>query len=459
MDRSAQCRSRQHQQHIRRRAERTESVEFFNLLTGGELLELTESLLPEHRERLYPPTVALSMFLKQVLDEDDSCQKAVNGWATQRLTEGLKANSVRTAGYCKARHRLPLEMVQTLTRTSAKRISTQAPANWGWRGRAVKLVDGTTVGMPDTQANQRSYPQSSTQARGLGFPIARVIGVMCLSTGAIVDAAMGGYSGKEASELALFRALNAAFEAADVMLADSYYCNYFLIAALQMNAVDAVFQQHGSRTTDFRRGQALGTRDHIVQWRKPARPEWMTKAQYASFPATLTVREVRVDHRILVTTMLDHRKLSKGELGDLYARRWQVELDLRNLKSTLGMGQLKCRTPQMNEKQLWVTLLAYNLICLLMAQAAARAGVPARQLSFKHTLQIWVHWLALAPVYAVARDSDRLFALIGQIRVGNRPGRIEPRARKLRHNDYPRLMVPRADAREHLRLHGHPDLR
>jgi hypothetical protein len=168
---------------------------------------------------------------------------------------------------------------------------------------------------------------------------------------------------------------------------------------------------------------------------------------------------VRVDQRILVTTMLDHRHVSKGELRDLYGRRWQVELDLRNLKTTLGMGQLKCQTPQMNEKQLWVTLLAYNLICLLMAQAAVQAGVPVRSLSFKHTLQIWVHWLALAPLRTVICNPHALFQLIGQIRVGNRPGRIEPRARKLRHNDYPRLMVPRAEAREHLRIHGHPDLR
>lgn len=455
MDRNAEFQSQQRRQHIRRRAGQIKSVDFFNLLTSGELLEMTEAHLPDHRERLYPPTVALSMFMKQVLNEDDSCQKAVNSWAAQRVADGLKVNSIHTAGYCKARQRLPLEMVQGLTRLSGELISARAPARWGWRGRAVKLVDGTTVSMPDTQANQIVYPQSSSQAAGLGFPIARLVGVMCLSTGVMLDAAMGAYSGKGTSELALFRALSSAFCAADVMLADSFYCNYFLIATLEMKAVDALFEQHGARLTDFRLGHALGERDHVVRWSKPARPDWMTQPEYEAFPATLTVREVRVSGRILVTTMLDHCRVSKAELHELYARRWQVELDLRNLKTTLGMGELKCQTPQMNEKQLWVTLLAYNLIRLLMAQAAAQAGVPARQLSFKHTVQIWIEWLSWGSV----RNPDALFQLIAQIRVGNRPGRIEPRVRKRRQNDYPRMMVPRAEAREQIRIHGHPDLR
>jgi hypothetical protein len=455
MNRNAEFQSQQRQKHLCRRVRKIESVDFFNLLTSGELLEMTEAQLPEHRERLYPPTVTLAMFMKQVMNEDDSCQKVVNGWAAQRVAEGLNVNSIHTAGYCKARLRLPLQMVQALTRLSGELISARAPARWNWRGRAVKLVDGTTVRMPDTQANQIVYPQPSSQAPGLGFPIARVVGVMCLSSGAMLAAAMGAYSGKGASELALFRALSSAFCAADVMLADSFYCNYFLIASAQMKGVDVLFEQHGARLTDFRRGHALGERDHVVQWSKPARPDWMTQPEYEAFPATLTVREVRVGGRVLVTTMLDHRRVSKGELHELYAQRWQVELDLRNLKTTLGMGELKCRTPQMNEKQLWVTLLAYNLIRLLMAQAAAQAGVPARQLSFKHTVQIWIEWLSCGS----ARNPDALFQLIAQIRVDNRPGRIEPRVRKRRQNDYPRMMMPRAEARKHLRIHGHPDLR
>ena len=147
------------------------------------------------------------------------------------------------------------------------------------------------------------------------------------------------------------------------MLADALYCNYFLIATQMAAGVDVLFKQNGSRITDFRRGQSLGTRDHLVRWPKPAaRPEWMTPEHYASFPDAITVREVKVAHQVLVTTLIEHRQVSKDDLSALYARRWNVELDLRNLKTTTGMDVLSCQTPQMNEKQLWVHLLAYNLI-------------------------------------------------------------------------------------------------
>ena len=193
--------------------------------------------------------------------------------------------------------------------------------------------------------------------------------------------------------------------------------------------VDALFEQNGARTTDFRRGQSLGTRDHLVRWPKPAtRPDWMTAEQHAGFPDEITVREVKVDHQVLVTTLLDHRKVTKSDLSALYGRRWNVELDLRNLKTTMGMDVLRCQTPQMNEKQLWVHLLAYNVIRLLMAQAACNAGVNPRDLSFKHTVQLWTEWGSRG--LSARKDRLLLFTLIAQCRVGNRPGRIEPRMRK-----------------------------
>jgi hypothetical protein len=237
------------------------------------------------------------------------------------------------------------------------------------------------------------------------------------------------------------------------MLADALYCNYFLIATLMSAGVNVLFEQNGSRITDFRRGQSLGTRDHLVRWPKPARPEWMTPEQYACLPDELTVREVKVAHQVLVTTLLDHRKVSKDDLSALYARRWSVELDLRNLKTTTGMDVLSCQTPQMNEKQLWVHLLAYNVIRLLMAQAACNAGVDTRELSFKHTVQLWTEWVSRG--LSAAKDGGRLFTLIAQCKVGNRPGRIEPRMRKRRPKPYPWLKVPRAQARRQIQKHGH----
>ena len=161
-DRNAEYRAQQHRKFIGRRVGRIGAVDFFNLLTGPELLETTESHLPEHRERLYPPTVALSMFMRQALNADGSCQKAVNGWAAQREAEGLGVQSVRTGAYCRARQRLPAQMVTALTRETGRLVSQRAKAGWRWRGRTVKLVDGTGISMPDTVENQACYPQPSS---------------------------------------------------------------------------------------------------------------------------------------------------------------------------------------------------------------------------------------------------------------------------------------------------------
>ena len=453
MDRNARSFLHQRRSCIARRSRASQAVEFFNVLTSPELLATTEALLPKHRERLYPPTVALSMFMRQVLEADGSCQKAVNGWAAQRAADGLRPCSVATGGYCRARQRLPLEMVSTLTRQAARLLSEKALAQWLWRGRSVKLVDGTGISMPDTPENQQRYPQPRTQAPGVGFALARLVMLICLATGAALDVAIGPHSGKGSGELALVRRLLAGLSPGDVMLADALYCNYFLIATLMAAGVDVLFEQNGSRITDFRRGQSLGTREHLVRWHKPARPDWMTPEQYACAPDELTLREVKVAHQVLVTTLLDHRKVSKNDLSALYARRWSVELDLRNLKTTTGMDVLRCQTPQMNEKQLWVHLLAYNVIRLLMAQAACNAGVDPRELSFKHTVQLWTEWVSRG--LSAAKDGGRLFTLIAQCKVGHRAGRVEPRMRKRRPKSYPWLNMPRAQARRKIEKHGH----
>jgi hypothetical protein len=451
MNRNARSALKQRRVRIESKAESTGAVDFFNILTSDELLQTTEELLPEHRERLYPPTVTLSMFMRQTLEADGSCQKAVNGWAAQRAADGLRPCSVRTGGYCRARQRLPLEMVSGLTRQTGRLVSQKASKQWRWRGRSVKLVDGTGVSMPDTQDNQTVYPQPSSQAAGVGFPLARLVVVICLATGVALDAAIGPHRGKGSGELGLVREVLGALHPGDVMLADALYCNYFQIASLMAARVDVLLEQNGSRITDFRRGRSLGTRDHIVNWPKPAqRPQWMTREQYAAFPDEITLREVKVGHQILVTTLQNHRRVSKDDLSELYKQRWNVELDLRNLKTTTGMDVLGCRTPEMNQKQLWVHLLAYNVIRLLMAQAACHADVDPRQLSFKHTLQLWTEWTARA-----LPATPDLFALIAQCRVGHRPGRIEPRMRKRRPKPFPWLKTPRPHARQQVKRYGH----
>ena len=150
--------------------DRSDSYAFFNLLTSSVLLDQVESLIPAHRERLYPPTETLSMFLGQVLASDHSCQRAVDETTVRRLNAGLRPNSTNTGGYCSARSRLPLPMVQSLARYTGRAISRLAPEAWRWHGRRVRIVDGTTMTLPDTTDNQTAFPQSRTQkAGGLGY--------------------------------------------------------------------------------------------------------------------------------------------------------------------------------------------------------------------------------------------------------------------------------------------------
>ncbi len=450
-------RSKNQQKNVADHVRATDGYGFFNLLTGPELLDFVEAQLPEHRERVFTPTVTLALFMAQALSMDGSCQSTVNSYAVSRVFNELKPCSTGTSAYCKARQHLPLKMISTVAKQTGRMIAEHTPDAWHWRGRNVKLVDGTTVTLPDTSENQAVYPQQNGQKPGLGFPIARVVGIICLASGAVLDAAMGPFKGKGASEHALFRQLLDSLEPGDVVLADRYYCNYWLIALLLAMKVDVIFGQNGARKTDFRKGKRLGSRDHIVEWTKPRQcPDWMEKAQYEQFPEILSVRETRVAGKVLVTTFLSASDVPKSELSKLYKQRWHVELDLRNIKTTLGMETLRCMTPQMNEKEMWVYFLAYNLIRWLMCEAAWQAEILPRQISFKHTLQVWVawsreHWTVDGDVHTVL-----LFDLIAEQRVGNRSGRIEPRAVKRRPKSYARLMIPRVEAREKIRKHGHP---
>ena len=268
---------------------------------------------------------------------------------------------------------------------------------------------------------------------------------------------MGPYKGKGTGEHALFRQILDGLDVGDVLLADRYSCSDWLIAELMATGVDVVFGQNGVRKIDFRKGKRQSTRDHIVEWTKPPTcPDWMTQEQYENFPDTLPVREVRVNGKVIVTTFLSASDVHKSELSALYEQRWHIELDLRNIKTTLGMEALRCMTPAMNEKEMWVYFLAYNLIRLLMCEAAQQAEILPRQISFKHTVQIWVAWSREPGVVANDDQTAQLFVLIAQQRVGNRPGRIEPRAVKKRPKPYPLLTIPRTQAREVIRKHGHP---
>ena len=414
------------------------------------------------KEVVYTPLLTLWAFLSQVVSPDGSCRAIVSRVLAWLVSRGERPCSPKTGPYCKARARLPESLLRRLTREAARPLYEQVPADWLWKGRRVKVVDGTTVSMPDTPANQQDYPQSPSQAPGLGFPIARLVVVFCLACGAALDAALGRYRGKRTGENALLRTLGDALQQGDVVLADRYFGGYFDLALWRRRGVDFVVRLHQLRRCDFRRGRRLGRRDHVVRWAKPQRPDWLDEAAYRALPASLEVRELevrvpqagfRTRRLVVVTSLTDAAEFAAAELAAAYRARWHAELDLRSLKVTLGMDVLRCQSPAMVRKEVWAHLLAYNLIRAVMARAALDLGCPPRWLSFTGALQALT---AFAERLLEARGEKAralhgwLLIVIGSHQVGDRPDRTEPRARKRTPKHYPKLDRPRDEVRKQM---------
>ena len=405
------------------------------------------------RDRIYSPLITLTLFIEQVLSADQSCVDAVARGLSARVALGERPCGLNSGPYCKARARLPLGLIERVAGEVGARLSEQQPSAWRWRGREVKLVDGTTLSMPDTAENQREFPQHREQRRGLGFPLARVVAIVSLSCGAVLEWAMGPCEGRESGETALLWELAARLRSGDVVVADRCYAGYFMIAWLIRGGVDVVMRQHARRRTDFRRGQALGQRDHLLSWARPQRPDWMDAATYAAMPETLTMREVRVGGWTLVSSLTNAKEVSKPDLLELYRSRWQVELDLRAIKSVMQMDLLRCKSPSMVRKEIATHLLAYNLVRLVMARAACLAGLLPRQLSFKGALQVlraFEQNLRHSPPARLRIRHAHVLAGIAQMRIPDRPWRVEPREVKRRPKPFKRLAEPRAVVRARL---------
>lgn len=415
------------------------------------------------RDCVYTPLTTVRPLLAQAIDPDPSLRQAVSRLLAERAAAGHGPISAHTGAYSQARTRLPEGVLQRLARRTGAALLGQAPVAWLWKGRDVKVVDGTTLSMPDTPANQAVYPQPPQERPGLGFPPARLVVVFSLAVGTVLDAALGPYTGKETGETALFRTLHDRLSPGDLVLSDRYFCSYFEIALLQQQDIDVVMRLHQRRPVDFRRGRHLGTDDHVVVWQKPKRPDWLDEETYQQLPDTLEVRQVRLrveqegSHTktiVVVTTLTTPSAARRRDLTDLYRMRWHAELDLRSLKQTMQMSILRGQTPAMVHKEIWAHFLAYNLIRTVMAQAAQQHQVLPRQLSFKGALQTL---LAFAPHVLVARRSEwpalaeRIRAAIVQHRVADRPDRYEPRARKRRYDNYQHLPRTRAEAKARLR--------
>ena len=407
----------------------------FNVLPAQELARAVQEEVDVWRDRLYSPLVALRLFVEQVLHADHACQDVVVRYASERVAQGEAQVSLSTGPYCNARLRLPLGLVERLGKRVGERLEGASTAQWRWRGRSVKIVDGTTVTMPDTEDNQAQYPQHGVQKPGLGFPIARLVALVSLGCGAVLNWAMGPYQGKQTGEDALLRLLYGSLVKGDIVLADRYHCSYFTVAVLHLMGVDVLTRQHSRRVTDFRRGKRLSKRDHLVVWKRPARPEWMEQDLYAQMPEELTVRESKVAQWVLVSTLIDSMQVSKEELNALYVQRWHIELDLRAIKVVMGMEILRCKSAQMVQKEVGAFFLAYNLIRAAMAQAAACAKLLPRQLSFCAAKRMINGFLDLLRGRA-ARGLTQMFAYlrgaIALLLLPHRPNRVEPRAVKRR---------------------------
>lgn len=424
--------------------------------------QIIEEYIPTYRERIFSPATTILAFMSQTMCADHSCQQTVSRVNAERLAHQLPLASPNTGAYCRARERLPEGLLHALAKSSGSSLNDLASKRWLWKSRVVKLVDGSTVSMPDTEMNQLEYPQQFGQQEGLGFPISRIVGVLSLCTGAILDLSIGPYKGKQTGEHGLLRQLFSCFDTGDVVLADAYYCSYFLIALLQMKGVDIVCRLHGARDCDFRKGKQLGKQDHLVIYKKPKKPEWMEPELYNVIPETMSIRETkvnldipgyRVKSYVVVTTLIENKMYSKKDLKEIYYRRWSIELDLRNIKVTMQMEILRCQTPSMIRKEIWAHVLSYNLVRKVMLDAAIKYGVHPREISFKHTQQTLNAYRNLWVLNTKLKERevyDSLLQTIIQIRVANRPGRIEPRAKKRRPKQLNRLMAPRAIVRENI---------
>jgi hypothetical protein len=445
---------------LRRQFLQEGSLPFADVLTTGCLEEALREIKVTWNDRIYTPPVTLRVFLGQVLNADQSCRAAVARLIAHRVSRGLPPCSSETGAYCQARRRLPERFFSTVARLVGRDLDAKADWRWLWKGRRVRLFDGSTVAMPDTPENRAEYPPAYNQTPGTNFAIARIGAIISLSCGAILELGICRYAGKGQGELSLLRRLWDLLHPGDVLVADRLMCAWTEMVMLKQRGIDTVCRLSSHRTADFRRGTRLGRDDHIVEWPKPTKPRSIDREAYDAPPGSLMVREVRVrvEQRgfrtrslIVATTLIDSEGYTREDLAGLYFARRNIELDWRSIKDVLQMGMLRCKSPELVRKEIWTHVLAYNLIRTVMAQAAAREGVTPRSICFKATLQVLEAFRPLI-AYEAHRDAgprailyETVLRAIGVHRVADRPDRFEPRMAKRRPRRYDRLTRPRRE--------------
>lgn len=405
------------------------------------------------RKRIYTRKLTFWCFLWQTLQPDTACRAVVRKVQAEHETHRRKIDE-SSSGYCQARARIPLALFQNGTEQSAQcadRMALNRVPGWN---RPVKVVDATSFRTPDTPANQKRYHYPTGQKKGCGFPVMRALAIFSLASGAISQIVTAAcYT----SEMVMLKSLWRTLLPGDIALGDRVYGCFIFLAAMPLQGVDVVARLSQGRNLDLRHAKKLGPHDWQTCFPKPpVPPDYMPPTEWKSLPANIPVRIIRLCLQIkgfrtrtlwIVTTLLDAQLYPATAICDLYLQRWQMELSFRDLKTTMGMESLRCRTPEMIEKELRVFLIAYNCVRALMAEAAITHALSRQRISFKGTIDslrsfIPVMFRAVSK-QARVRLHSRLLEILAADALPVRIDRSEPRAVKKRPKHYPLLTKPR----------------
>lgn len=405
------------------------------------------------RRRLLPLNRTFWCWLWQILQCNTSCREVLRQVQMLFCLHGLSIDE-GTSAYCQARGKIPLDLLTGCIGRLAQTAFALVPHSPLLQGRRLKAVDGSSARLADTRENQRAFPQSASQKPGAGFPVMKIVALLCVATGSILTHITGNQS---QSELSLAWQLAASLVKGEVLIADRGFCNYSLLALLRGQGVDLIARVPTTiRKIDFRQGKKLGHQDALFGWKKSSKPcSWLPLAQWLGLPDTLTVRVIRVRLQLpgirvqtltLATTLLDPDRYPVREIIQAYGLRWRQEMCFDDLKTTLEMAHLKSKTPEMARKELGMFLIAHNFLRCVMAEAAAQARIEVKKISFKGTLD---GFRQCANAMAQTSSKAKRTALWMEFKktlaadlVPARPGRLEPRAVK-RIFKYPKLITHR----------------
>ncbi len=409
------------------------------------------------RDRVYTQWRTFWCLLWQGLQPGASGREVVRQLQALFQLQGGPRLSEEDGAWFRARARLPADEFPKALAATAQAADQRAGPGPALQGRPIKVVDGSTVTLPDTPKNRAAYP--AVHSPPPSFPLMRLVVLFALGSGAVLALAEGSL---RQSELALFGQLLGLLAKGDIVVGDRGFGSYVVVALLQGLGVD--FLGRTTRRLDGRRRTArLGQDDWLMTWAKPARPSaWLALAEWAGLPATLPLRVVRgrvackgfrVRQVTVVTTLLDPALYPAEEILQAYLRRWRLELCLDDLKTTLHLHTLRGRTPTAVRQEVWARLIGHNLVRWTMAQAAREHAVPLARISFKGTLDALRQFGGAMSQARTRRQRADLWAELLQTLAADlvpaRPGRREPRAVKRKKNKYPRLSAPRHRFRDH----------